>query len=83
MRYSLSDLEKRFSDRPNARWKSIHAELRRLEMEEALKLEGALTHIRDMMKAEKEIHTASEMIAKAVASDLSRPSWFDRLMGRG
>jgi hypothetical protein len=82
MRYSLSDLENRFAGRPNARWSSIRAELKRLETAEALREEAEMVRIRDEIRDEHEAYVASEKIAKAVVDDMSRPSWFDRLMGR-
>jgi len=82
MRYSLSDLENRFAGRPNVRWKSIHAELKRLETAEALREEAEISRIKRRIMEEEEIIAAAQKICDAVRADMERPSWFDRIMGR-
>lgn len=81
MRYSLADLEKRFAGRPNARWSSIHAELKRNETAEALREQIRIMDIeRKVQEEENEVNRAAVTIADAVVSDMPRPSYFDRLM---
>ena len=81
MRYSLADLENRFAGRPNARWSSIHAELKRNETAEALREQIEIMNIeRKLLEEETEANRAAMKIADAVVSDMPRPSYFDRLM---
>jgi hypothetical protein len=81
MRYSLSDLENRFAGRPNARWSSIRAELKRLETAEALREEAELMRIHNQIWTEDyEAQIAAMKISDAVVADMPKPSYFDRLL---
>jgi len=81
MRYSLSDLENRFAGRPNARWSSIRAELKRLETAETLREEMQVQQLQWLInRDEVETTQAAQRIANAVVDDMPKPSYFDRLL---
>lgn len=81
MRYSLSDLENRFADRPNVRWLSIRAELKSLETAEALREEIQVQQLQWLInRDEVETTQAAQRIASAVIADMPKPSYFDRLL---
>jgi hypothetical protein len=80
MRYSLSDLENRFAGRPNARWSSIRAELKRLETAEALREESEIQRIEREIRDEEEAIRRALIAANEIGMMLEKPSYFDRLM---